>query len=146
MTQVLIVDSQQLSRDALCRLLEGGGEIAVLGSAGGYEASVAAVCHHEIDIVVIDLAGTDDVMATLADLKQIRPAMRTLVLAQTAEAALALRVLEKGIDGYVTMADDAETLLAAVRSLSAGERYVCPDVGWQIAMNLLQAYPGTVLH
>jgi DNA-binding NarL/FixJ family response regulator len=146
MTQVLIVDNQQLSRDALSRLLDVGGEIAVLSSAGGYEASVAAVCHHEIDIVVVDLAGTEDVMATLADLKQIRPAMRTLVLAQTAEATLALRVLEKGIDGYVTMDDGAETLLAAVRSLCAGERYVCPNVGWQIAMNLLQAYPGTVLH
>jgi two-component system invasion response regulator UvrY len=146
MTQVLIIDSQQLSRDALRRLLDEGSGFAVLASAEGYESSVAAVCQHEIDVVVVNRSGDEDVMETLNDLKQIRPGMRTLVLGSSAESAAALKLLEAGVDGYVTRDDSAETLFAAIRSVTAGERYVGPALGWNIAMNLLQAYPGMVLH
>jgi two-component system invasion response regulator UvrY len=146
MTHVLIIDTQEITRDSLRELLHDSSDITVLASTAGYEASVAAVCEHEIDIVVIDLAEINAVMATLADLKQIRPGMRTLVLSDSVEAMFALAILQAGVDGYVNKDDSAETLRDAIRSVATGERYVCPDVGWQIAMNLLKAYPGTVLH
>jgi two-component system uhpT operon response regulator UhpA len=146
MTQILIVDRQEHSRDTLRRLLGTVGEIAVPVTSDGYETSVAAVCRHEIDIVLLDLAGSDDAMQTLADLKQIRPRIRTLVLADSIAPEIALEFLEAGVDGYVARADGATALIAAIRSVAAGGRYVCPDAGWRIAMSLLQAYPGTVLH
>ena len=146
MTQILLVDPQQLSREALCRVLDSDGNITVLACTTDYEASVVEICRHEIDIVIIDVSVVDEPMAVIADLKQIRPAIRTLALAGTGEVAGALQALGAGVEGYITKLDDSDTLLAAIRSIAAGTRYICPAVGWQLAMNLLQAYPGTVLH
>lgn len=146
MTQILIVDPQTLSREALCRVVDGSGDIAVLASTPDYESTVQAICRHEIDVVVLDLAGIADPIEVIADLKQIRPAMRALVMGGSGEVAGAMQALGAGADGYITKDDDSDTLLTAIRSIAAGARYVCPVVGWHLAMNLLQAFPGTVLH
>ena len=145
-TQVLIVDSQEPTREALCRALDGTDDIKVLAVTRDYEASVRAICRHEIDIILIDLAGIADPIGAIADFKQIRPGIRALVLAGTQEAADALQALGAGVDGYITTEDDSDTLLTAIRCVASGERYVCPMVGWHLAMNLLHAFPGAVLH
>ena len=146
MTQILIVDPQALSREALCRVVDGSGDINVLASTPDYESTVAAICRHEIDVVVLDMAGIADPIAVITDLKQIRPSMRALVMAGSGEFDGAIQALGAGADGYITKDDDSDTLLAAIRSLASGARYVCPVVGWHLAMNLLQAFPGAVLH
>ncbi len=146
MTQILIVDPQALSREALCRVVGGSGDCNVLASTPDYESTVQAICRYEIDVVVLDMAAIADPMEVIADLKQIRPSMRTLVMAGSGEVANAMQALGAGADGYITKDDDSDTLLTAIRSIAAGERYVCPVVGWHLAMNLLQAFPGAVLH
>jgi len=146
MTQVLLVGPLQMSRDALCSVLANSGDISVRASAPDYETSVDAVCRHEIDVVVIDIAGMVDPMAIISDLQQIRPGLHTLVLASTAEVGGALMALGAGVQGYVTKQDDSSTLLTAIRSVASGTRYVSPAVGWHVAMKLLQAFPPVVAH
>jgi DNA-binding NarL/FixJ family response regulator len=139
--RILILDRQRLSRDALGSLLGDCSDIAVVASAESVQAGAIAAGLQEIDVVVMDLAGMDDTIEAIDELKQIRPAVRALVLGTTAEASAALEALGAGVDGYLTKDDDKETLIAAIRCLATGDRYVCPGVGWRIAMNLLQAYP-----
>jgi DNA-binding NarL/FixJ family response regulator len=146
---LLIIDPHQLSRDALCHIVGAGDDIDILANTADYETSVSALCQHEIDIVIIvvaDTAGIGEPTAAVADFKQIRPGIRILVVAGSSELVDALQLLGAGADGYITRQDDSTTLVSAIHSIAGGARYVCPAVGWHLAVDLLKASADTVLH
>jgi DNA-binding NarL/FixJ family response regulator len=146
MIQVLILDNQALHRDALGSLLAHIDDIAVVGSALEFTTRSDAANALETDVIVIDQAAMNDAVRFIDEVHKSLPGLRTLVLADTAEASVALNLFDAGIDGYITKQDDRPTLLAAIRRVAGGRRYVCPAVGWRIAVNLLQAGPENGVH
>jgi DNA-binding NarL/FixJ family response regulator len=142
MLQIMLVANHQSDTEHLIDKLMLEEDISVVADVADFDQAVRAVCAHKIDLVLVSLSRVwyQDV-EFIRDLKTIRPSMKFLVVSTERQASAALRALHAGIDGFLVRDDPVEDLVAAMRVLASGRRYVCPSVAHQIAMNLLVARP-----
>jgi DNA-binding NarL/FixJ family response regulator len=84
------------------------------------------------DIVVMDLllpGGIDGIETT----RRVRGRARVVALTASTDEARMSAVLRAGAAGYVRKDADPETLLAAVRAVAAGKRYIDPNAAGALA-------------
>lgn len=142
MIRLLIADDHAILRNGLRQLFSIAGDIAVAGEAEDGGQVLSLVREQEFDLILLDLAmpGTSgtDLIARLTDRY---PRLPILVLSMHNEAQIAERALKAGAAGYITKDSDASTLLAAVRKVAAGGRYVAPKLAEQLVFRAMDADP-----
>jgi two-component system invasion response regulator UvrY len=131
--KVLIVDDHAIVRDGLSRLLATDGDHELKLVATGREALIAARSFRP-DLVILDLN-----LPGLGGLELLRrlvaiQAGRILVLSMHAEPLYARRSLEAGAHGYVSKNAAPDELLAAVRRVAAGGRYIEAEIAQALAL------------
>jgi len=127
--RVLIADDQRVVREGLSMLVALIDGVDVVGSAcDGAEAVRLAQAHHP-DVIMMDLRmpGVDGVAAT-ADLRELLPAARVLVLTTYADEGAILPALQAGARGYLTKDASAEQIETAIRAVHAGQTHLDPAV------------------
>jgi DNA-binding NarL/FixJ family response regulator len=105
-------------------------------ASDGHEV-LAKVRQADFDVVLLDL--TIPGLSGLDVLKQVKsekPNLRVLILSVHPEDQYAVRVLRAGAWGYVTKASAPEQLIAAIRKVHEGRRYVSPVLAEQLAEHL----------
>ena len=131
--KILIVDDHAIVRDGLSRLLAADGDHEVKLAATGREALLLARSFHPA-LVILDLN-----LPGLGGLELLRrlvaiEAGRILVLSMHAEPLYARRSLEAGAHGYVSKNAAPDELLAAVRRVAAGGRYIEAEIAQALAL------------
>ena len=125
--RVLIVDDHFVVRKGVCALLADAAGIVVAGEAtDGWEA-VEAAKRLEPQVILMDLRlpGLDGVAAIQAILAE-RPGVGVVVLTGTDAEDEVLAAVRAGALGYVAKTSPREDLLAAIRSVAAGEAWLPP--------------------
>lgn len=142
MIKLLIVDDHDLVRTGLKNILEGQVDIEIAGEAASGEEAIQLSRRLEPDLVLMDvsLPGLSGLETTERILKS-HPACRVIVLTAHSEPPLPARLLDSGASGYLTKACDAQELLAAVRQVAGGKRYIGADISQQLAISLLPGSP-----
>jgi DNA-binding NarL/FixJ family response regulator len=77
-----------------------------------------------LDMTMPGISGVDLIRRVRAE----QPALPVLVLSIHNEAQVVSRALRAGATGYVTKDSDPEVLLAAIRKLAAGGRFIDPKL------------------
>jgi len=131
--KILIVDDHAIVRDGLSRLLATDGDHEVKLAATGREALILARSFRP-DLVILDLN-----LPGLGGLELLRrlvaiEAGKILVLSMHAEPLYARRSLEAGAHGYVSKNAAPDELLAAVRRVAAGGRYIEAEIAQALAL------------
>ncbi len=123
--RVLIADDHAIVRSGLCGLIEGSGDMAVVGEARTGEEAVRLAHASQPDVIVmaVSMPGMDGAEATELILKEA-PEVRVLALSMHDDRAHLMRLLEAGAAGYVIKRTAGEELLRAIRSVASGESYV----------------------
>ncbi len=132
--RVLIVDDHAVVRAGLRLLLEAEAGIEVVGEAGDAQEALAASRSLEPEVVLMDvvLPGPSGVEAT-RELLAERPQAKVLVLSMQDDPGYVRQAFEAGASGYVLKeAVDAE-VVAAVREVAGGGRYLDPSLGARLA-------------
>lgn len=121
MIRVLIVDDHAVVRDGLARLLQTADDIDVVGTAGDGADALEFVSGHDVDVVLMDLSmpGMDGVTAT-RQLMQSSPELRVVVLTTFSDERRILDALDAGASGYLLKDAEANEILAALRTVTAG--------------------------
>lgn len=137
MKRVLIADDHALFRDGLRQMLARSGEFEVVGEAGSAAEVLQALRRPDIDLLTLDLSmpghsGID----LVRQVKALRPELPVLVLSMHAEDQYAVRAIAAGASGYLTKGCRADALLAALRRLAAGGRYIDAAVAELLAREL----------
>lgn len=124
--QVMVVDDHPVMRAATRRFLDAEDDIDVIAEAGAVDSALAAASSSErLDVIVLDLSlpgqsGLDGAAA----LRRRYKGVRILMLTVYADPDIARRALENGVDGFLTKGCAPAELVAAVRAVAHGERYV----------------------
>ena len=146
MTRILIVDDHAVVRQGLKQILEVAIAGPVFGEAANGEEAARMVEEADWDAVILDLSlpGKSGLEA-LKELRRARPRLPVLVLSMYPEEQFAVRVLRAGAAGYLPKKTTAADLVAAVRSVVAGRRYVSPSLAERLAGEIALA-PGRAPH
>lgn len=137
MTRVLLADDHQMLRQAVRRALEESG-LTVVGEAGDGNEAVALTQALVPDVVLMDVSMPilDGIEATRR-ITASSSSARILVLTMHDEDALRARAIRAGAAGFLTKDCELREVVAAVRTVAAGEMLVSPD----IAQAMLAQFP-----
>lgn len=134
MIRLMLVDDHVLVRMGFRMLLANAG-IEVVAEAGDGEQACQDYARVKPDVVVMDLS-----MPGMGGLEAVRrllaqdPKARVLALSAHEDTAHPSRVLRAGALGYLAKRSAPESLIAAVRAVANGERYVDPQTAQALAM------------
>jgi DNA-binding NarL/FixJ family response regulator len=146
MIRVLLVDDHVLMREGLKQLFEFADDIQVVGEADNGEEALRILAKGGIDLIVLDVSMPGLHGAELIErIKQDPKAPPILMLSMHNELQIAKRNLKAGALGYVTKNTPPAELMAAVRKVASGNRYVVSAVAQQAVFDL-SAVSDNALH
>lgn len=129
--RILLADDHAMVRRGVRSLLKKVDGLAVVGEAVDGREAVALAEQLKPDIVIMDVSMPRQNGFEAA--AQIRSKLelestRILFLSMHNSTSLAHRALRLGAQGYVLKGQALQELVTAIRSLSAGETYLSPDL------------------
>ena len=128
--RVLIVDDHAVVRSGLRRLLDLESDMETVGEAPNVDRAVFEAIEGKPDVVLMDLVmpekgGIEGMPAVL----QAVPEAKVLVLSMQDDPRYVRAAFEAGASGYVLKEAADTEVVAAIRAVAAGERYVHPALG-----------------
>ena len=129
MIRVLIADGHKMFRQGVARLIADVDDIVVAAEVQDDAGVLQALKSHRTDVGVFAQSLPErGGISLIKHAKALQPAFRALLISPRVQDPYLLPALHAGADGYITKEDAAEELLAAIRRLAAGGRYICPAV------------------
>lgn len=127
MIKVLITDDHAIVRDGLRQTLTATADIVVVGEAADGPSLLEQLARLDCQLILLDMSmpgisGFD----LIRRLKTERPALPVLVLSMNNEGPIVMRALRAGASGYVTKDSDSSVLLAAIRKVGGGGKFIDP--------------------
>lgn len=146
MIKVLLADDHSIVREGLRRVLEDSNEIEVIAEAADGETALDKAMNKKPDVAVIDISmpGMDG-LEVLTRLKTYCSDVPVLILTMHDEEQYVIRAIEAGAMGYVTKQSAPEQLVAAVKKIHSGGRYLTEKASEALALRVIQgAKPHTL--
>ena len=127
--RVVVADDHGVVRDGLVALIDRERDMTVVGQAATGREAVAVVRAQRPDVTLMDLQmpngdGVEAIRTLRADL----PAVRILVLTTYDGDEDIYRGLQAGAQGYLLKDVPYEELIAAIRMIHAGQKYLPPPI------------------
>jgi two-component system, NarL family, response regulator NreC len=128
--RALIVDDHAVVRSGLRKVLEAEDDIEVVGEAGDARQAVFETRATKPDVILMDVVmpGKSGVEAIPEVLKDA-PEAKVLVLSMQDDPRYVREAFEAGAAGYVLKEAADTDVVAALREVAAGGRYVHPALG-----------------
>lgn len=138
--RVLLADDHSVLRLGLRALLSAAPDIEVVGEASDGAEALEQVEKLHPDVVIMDvtMTGMDGVTAT-RELTRRNSSAAVLALTMHDEEAYLVPLLKAGALGYVVKSAASATLLAAVRTVAEGRRFVRPEAAPVLADELVRS-------
>ena len=146
MTRIAIADDHVLVRRGLAELLREMEDFDVVGEADSGDSLLHLLRDTKVDVVVMDLtmpgpSGLDLVKSIAAEFRSLP----ILVLSVHPEDQYAVRVVRAGARGYLTKESAEAELVAAIRRVTAGQRYLSQTLAESL-LGALDADPDAEPH
>jgi two-component system, NarL family, invasion response regulator UvrY len=133
MIKILVADDHAIMREGLKRILENTVDIQVTGEASNGLEVLSEVKENDYDVVLLDISMPD--LNGLDIMKQLimeQPGMRVLILTTHSEEQYAVRAFRAGASGYLTKVSATGELVAAIRKVSLGKKYVSSSLAEEL--------------
>ena len=137
MIRILIADDHAIVRAGLKEFIAGQPDMQVAAEATSGAETIAAVRAHDFDVVLLDIMMPDkNGIDTLKTLQHVKPELPVLILSMYSEDQYAVNLLRAGAAGYVNKEAASEQLVAAIRTVVRGRKYVSSALEQILADNL----------
>lgn len=135
--KVCIADDHAIFREGLKQIIAGTANMVVAGEAADATEMLDKVRQGDYDLAILDISlpgrsGLD----ILVEIKALKPKLPVLILSMHPEEQYALRALKSGASGYLTKGSSSQELLAALRKISLGKKYVSDSLAEALACRL----------
>ena len=134
MLRILIADDHPVFRRGLKQIIQETADMVVAAEAVDGREALLKARTGDYDVVLLDITmpiknGVD----VLSQLKHERPTLPVLMLSMHPEEQYAVRALRAGASGYLTKESAPEELVAAIRKVSTGGKYVSASLAERLA-------------
>ncbi|HDJ28523.1 MAG TPA: response regulator transcription factor [Proteobacteria bacterium] len=143
MIKVLLADDHSIVRAGLARIIVESGDMEVMAEAADGRETIDLVQKKVPDVVVLDISmpGLDGL--EVADrLLSLHPGLPIIILTMHEEEQYVLRAVEIGVMGYVTKRSAPEQLVAAIRKVYGGSRYLSDEAVEMLALRMASGSQG----
>ena len=123
--RVLIVDDHAVVRAGLKLLLEAEDDLEPVGEAGTGREAIFQARALKPDVILLDQSGLD----VLPTLRHEQPDTKVLVLSMQDDPQYVRQAFAAGASGYVLKEAADTEVVAAIREVAKGGRYVNPELG-----------------
>jgi len=125
MIRILIADDHEIVRAGLKEFIADQPDMEVAAEASTGAQTLAAVRAGDFDVVLLDILMPDkNGIDTLKMLRHIEPELPVLILSTYSEEQYAVNLLQAGAAGYVNKDAASSQLVAAIRTVVRGRKYV----------------------
>jgi DNA-binding NarL/FixJ family response regulator len=126
---VFLLDDHEIVRRGLRELLEGEGDIEVVGESGSAVDAAARIHAVDPDVAVLDVRLPDgDGVTVCRDLRSRHPRTACLMLTSFADDEALFEAIMAGAQGYVLKQIRGNDLVEAIRKVAAGQSLLDPVV------------------
>jgi two-component system NarL family response regulator len=140
--RLLLVDDHFVVRSGLAASLGLEDDLQVVAEAGDADEGLAAYRQHLPDLVIMDLQmGETNGITCTAEIGKQHPGAKILIFSAFARDEDVYRAIRAGALGYLQKSAPREDLLAAIRMVAAGRRYLPPDIAQRLAERLGKPEP-----
>jgi two-component system, NarL family, response regulator NreC len=128
--RVLIVDDHAVVRSGLRHVLEYEMDIEVVGEAADARHATFEARAHQPDVILMDVVmpGASGIQA-IPEVLSAAPAAHVLMLSMQDDPRYVREAFAAGAVGYILKEAAATDVVAAVKEIAAGGRYVHPTLG-----------------
>lgn len=139
MLKVLLVDDHTIVREGLKQILSETTDMVVAGEAANGIEALQEFSNQSYDLVILDISmpGRGG-LEVLKELKYMKPHIPVLMLSMFPEEQYAVRALKGGASGYLTKDSAAVELIAAIRKVTKGGKYISSQLAETLACHLDQ--------
>ena len=132
--EIVLVDDHEVVRKGLRMVLEAESGFEVVAEAGDLDTTRRCVRAHRPDVLVLDLNLPEgSSLPAIPELRAESPDTAVVVLTMQQDPAFAREAMRAGALGYVLKHSAGSELVDAVRAAAAGETYLNPKLGAQLA-------------
>jgi DNA-binding NarL/FixJ family response regulator len=140
-SNVLIVDDHAVVRGGLRQFLADTGDFRISGEAATGQEALALVQDGGWDVVLLDIGLPDlNGLEVLKRIKRLRPELPVLIFSMHSEDEFAISALNAGASGYLNKDSPPGQILAAIRTVAGGARYLSANLADKLLAGL---QPGT---
>ena len=141
MSSILLVDDHAVVRNGLKQMLIENLGSLVLGEANDAIEAMQQVRKQDWGLVVLDIrlpgrSGVD----VLKQIKSEKPHLPVLILSSYPESQYAVRLIQAGAAGYISKDAEEKEIIKAVKSATAGGRYINEIVGGLLANSMSRSF------
>jgi len=138
MIRVLLVDDHELVRSGVEALLGVVDDIDVIGTCDSGEQALPFIAEHRPDVVLMDvnMPGMGGIEACRRILQHY-PDVKIIGLSVHDNGSVPEQLLKLGVGGFVSKASPVNEMVAAIRAVISGRRYLCQDVASNMAFAAL---------
>ncbi|MGD8386695.1 MAG: response regulator transcription factor [Desulfobacteraceae bacterium] len=143
MIRVMLADDHNIVREGLRRIIEESGDIHVIAEAEDGRQAMERIRSSVPDVAVVDISmpGMDG-LELISLISVELPELPILVLTMHEEEQYVVRAISTGARGYVTKRSASEELVAAIRKVYAGGRYLTESAAESLAVRLARGKKG----
>ncbi len=141
---VLIVDSRQLVRAGIKRVLCDSGRVAVTAEAASCDDAIRLARQQRPQIIIVNLPGSGvEILEGTRKIRRQFPDIWVLVLCGESDLLIQERLLKSGISGCISSLCSVEELFAAIDTVLQGERYISDSLAQKLAERRLPGHEGS---
>lgn len=134
-----LFDDHDIVRAGFKYILGQHSDIQIVAEGKTGREAMASIRRDNLHVAVIDLSMPDlSGIDVLKQAKASKPDLAILILSAYAEDQYGLNVLKAGASGFLSKELAADQLVAAVRTVAAGRRYISPRLSEMLALGLTQ--------
>jgi len=128
-TRIILADDHQIILEGLARFIAEEPDLEVVGVAKDGLALVDLADGQRPDVAIVDISlpGIDGIEATTRMLTN-NPDLKVIALSMHQDMMSLVSMLRAGAKGYISKSNASQELIRAIRAVSAGFNYLCPEL------------------
>jgi DNA-binding NarL/FixJ family response regulator len=144
--KVILADDHKMVRDGLRSILSLEPDIEVVGEAENGLSAVEGMDRLSPDVMIMDVSMPDlNGFEATRVITARHPGSKVVALSAYVDEQHVMGMLRSGAWAYVSKASASQELVAAIRAVTAGKKYLSPEVAGAVVNSCAGAVPPTEL-